>query len=312
MIKVMHVILGAGGPVANALTTQLIKNNQNVRLVSRRSVNIDNPNVNWHKADLTQAAEVMQATKSAAVIYICAGLVYDKAVWKQQWPVIMQNAINAAKANNARLIFFDNVYMYGLVNGPMLESTAYNPISVKGEVRAKIATQLMDEVTAGNLQASIARAADFYGAESLNSFLDGMVLSKYAKKQKAMWLGKVQTKHAFTYVPDAGKAMYLLGQNPQSDNQIWHLPTAPPLTGTEFMEMAANVFDAKPNYMKVNKFMLQTLGLFDKVTAGAVEMYYQYDHDYIFNSDKFEKAFGVQPTAYSEGIKHLSQTLFKP
>lgn len=307
----MHTILGAGGPVANALTSQLIKANLPTRLLSRRPVNIISPNVQWQKADLLNATELIQATKGATVIYMCAGLVYNKDIWKQQWPVIMQNVMNAAKQHNARLLFFDNVYMYGLVDGPMLETTPYNPLSVKGEVRAKIATQVMDEVKAGNLQATIARAADFYGAESLNSFYDSMVLSKYAKGEKAMWLGKVKTKHSFTYVPDAGRAMYLLGQNTESDNQIWHLPTAPALTGVEFINLAASVFNVKPKYMTVNKLMLQIMGLFNKVIGGTVEMYYQYDHDYIFDSTKFEKAFQFKPKAYEEGIRQLAQTLFK-
>jgi nucleoside-diphosphate-sugar epimerase len=307
----MHTILGAGGPVANALTAQLIQANQNIRLVSRRPVNINNPKVQWHKADLLQAAEVIAATKGSMVIYMCAGIVYNKDIWQQQWPVIMQNIIDAAKAHNARLIFFDNVYMYGLVDGSMLETTPYNPVSVKGEVRTKIVTQLMDEVKAGNVQATLARAADFYGAESMNSFFDSMVLSKYANGEKAMWLGKAKTKHSFTFIPDAGRAMYLLGQNPESDNQIWHLPTAPSLTGIEFMNLAASVFNVQPKYMQVNKFMLQLMGLFNKVIKDSVEMYYQYDHDYIFDSTKFEKSFGVQPTSYADGIKQLSQTLFK-
>ncbi|UEG54716.1 hypothetical protein LLH06_07040 [Mucilaginibacter daejeonensis] len=181
---------------------------------------------------------------------------------------------------------------------------------MKGEVRAKVATQLMDEVKAGNLQATIARGADFYGAESLNSFYDSMVLAKYAKKEKAMWLGKADTLHSFTYVPDAGKAMYLLGQHPEHDKQIWHVPTAAPLTGKQFIELAAKVFETKPRYTSVNKFMLQIMGMFSKVIGGTVEMYYQYDHDYHFNSDKFERAFGVKPTTYEDGVRHLSRTLF--
>jgi len=307
----MHTILGAGGPIANALTTKLINANQQIRLVSRRPITPANANVKWHKADLTNAAEVMQATKGLAIIYLCAGLVYDKNIWQQQWPLIMQNIINAAKEHNARLIFFDNIYMYGLVKGPMLESEIYNPASVKGEVRARIAAQLMSEVKAGNVQATIARAADFYGAESMNSFLDSMVLSKYAKGEKAMWLGKPDTLHSFTYVPDAGKAMYLLGQHPEADNQIWHLPTAPAISGKQIIEIAANAFNTKPRYMTVNKLMLQMIGLFNKLIKDSVEMYYQYDHDYIFNSDKFEEAFDFKPTTYLQGIQHLSQTLFK-
>jgi nucleoside-diphosphate-sugar epimerase len=308
----MHTILGAGGPVANALTRELIQSNLPTRLVSRRPVEFNAPNVSWQKADLLNYHEVAQAAKGSTVIYLCAGLVYDAKVWQQQWPVIMQNVINVAKENHARLIFFDNIYMYGLVNGPITEETPYHPVSLKGEVRAKVATTLMDEIKAGNIKASIARAPDFYGAESMNSFFDSMVLAKYSKKQSAQWLGNANKLHNFIYIPDAGKAVYLLGQHPERDNQIWHLPTAPVLTGKQFIELAAFVFDTAPKYMSVNKMMLRMIGLFNKVVQGSVEMYYQYDHDYNFNSDKFENAFGVKPTSYKDGITQLSHTLFKP
>lgn len=307
----IHTIFGAGGPVANALTRTLISKNENVRLVSRRPSTFSGNNVTWQKADLLNYAEVLQAAKGSDVIYMCAGLVYNKTIWQQQWPIIMQNMINAAKETNARFIFFDNVYMYGLVSGPMLETTPYNPVSVKGEVRAKIATQLMDEVKSGNIKASVLRAADFYGAESMNSFFDSMVLAKYAKGEKAQWIGKPKTLHSFSYIPDCGKAMYLLGQKPESDNQIWHVPTAAPLTGMQFMELAANVFNTKPKYTTINKLMMQLFGLFNPLVKDSVEMYYQYEHDYNFNSDKFEKYFNVKPTTYRDGIVELSQTLFK-
>jgi nucleoside-diphosphate-sugar epimerase len=307
----MHTILGAGGPVANALTQELLNHNETVRLVSRKPVNITGKNISWQKADLLNYNEVLEATKGSTVIYLCAGLVYDAKIWQQQWPVIMQNVINATKAANARLIFFDNVYMYGLVDGTMTEETPYKPVSEKGKVRVKIADQLMAEVKAGKIQASILRAADFYGTDSKNSSFDMMVLDKYAQKQSAQWVGDPKVKHNFTYIPDAGKAMYLLGQNPQSDNQVWHAPTAKTLTGKEFIELAAIIYHVKPKFMRINKFMLWVFGLFNKVVAGVVEMYYQYDHNYDFNSDKFEKAFNFKPTSYEDGIKQVSQTLYK-
>jgi len=306
----IHTILGAGGPVSNALAQQLIANGEKVRLVSRRKIETTG-NSTWINADLKDYPAVMQAVQGAQIIYMCAGLQYDKKIWATEWPVIMQNLIDAAKATKARLIFFDNVYMYGQVKGPMTEETPYNPSSKKGEIRAKIAQKLMAEVTAGNINATIARAADFYGAESLNSFYDSMVLAKFARQQKAMWLGNPNSKHSFTYIPDAGKAMYLLGQHPEFANQIWHVPTAPALTGHEFIQLAANIFNAPPRFTKVNKLMLQALGLFTKAIGETAELYYQYQEDYIFNSDKFEKAFKVQPTPYLDGIQQLSRTLFK-
>ena len=182
----MHTILGAGGPVANILTKELINHNETIRLVSRKPVNTNNNNkVTWQKADLLNYDEVLAAAKGSTVIYLVAGLVYDKDIWRAQWPVIMQNVINVTKATGARLIFFDNVYMYGLVNGTMTEDTPYKPNSAKGEVRAAIAEMLMNEVKAGNIRATIARAPDFYGTDSTNSFIDMLVLSNYAKKQNA-------------------------------------------------------------------------------------------------------------------------------
>ena len=307
----MHTILGAGGPVATALTRELENNNETIRLVSRKPITPGKPTTTWQKADLLNYNELQAATAGSTVIYLCAGLIYDKNIWREQWPVIMQNVINIAKANKARLIFFDNVYMYGLVKGPMTEDTPYNPVSEKGKIRAGIADMLMNEVKAGNIQASIARAADFYGTNSMNSFFDMMVLDKYAKKQSAQWLGNPNKLHNFSYIPDMGKAMYLLGQHPESDNQVWHLPTAPVMTGKQLIELAANTYKTKPKYMRVGKWLLFILGLFNKVIMGSVEMYYQYSNDYVFDSSKFEKAFNFKPTSYAEGMKYMSETLYK-
>lgn len=302
----MHTILGAGGSIGNALQKELEAGGQTIRLISRREIATAG-NTTWEKADLLNYRETLEASKGSRTIYLCAGLPYDHQIWRDQWPIIMQNVINVAKETGARLIFFDNVYMYGLVRGPMLETTAYNPCSKKGEIRARIATRLMDETLAGNLQASIARAPDFYGANSSNSFFDMMVMEKYAKKQKAQWLGNPKALHSFILVSDAAKAVALLGNSPESDKQIWHLPTSPALSGMEFLQLAAKAFKAPARYTRINKFMLQSIGLFNKAIKNSVEMYYQNEYDYEFNSDKIEKTFGIKPTSYQQGINELSE-----
>ncbi len=307
----MHTILGAGGAVANALTHQLVKNNQHVKLVSRKSIVLQSEKVVWRQADLLNQQEVLAAVTGSEVIYATAGLVYDYKIWQAQWLIVMENIIAAAKATQARLIFFDNVYMYGEVNGTMTENTPYNPCSKKGEVRAQIATQLMDEAKAGNIKASIARAADFYATENKNSFFDMMVLDRYAHKQSAQWIGNANKLHSFSYIPDMGKAMYLLGQNEGTTNQIWHMPTAKALTGKQFIALAAEAYGTKPNYMAINKLMMNLVGIFDPLVKSSVEMYYQYVNDYIFDSTKFEQTFNFKPTSYADGIKFAATTIYK-
>ncbi len=39
-----------------------------------------------------------------------------------------------------------------------------------------------------------------------------------------------------------------------------------------------------------------------------VEMLYQYDRDYVFNSDKFYERFKIAPTPYLEGIREIIKT----
>ena len=64
----------------------------------------------------------------------------------------MRATIDACKKNNAKLVFFDNVYLYDInAIGHMTETSAINPPSKKGRVRMEIANMMMDEVKAGNL-----------------------------------------------------------------------------------------------------------------------------------------------------------------
>lgn len=304
----MHTILGAGGPVANSLTKVLSEAGEVVRLVSRKQIQTRG-SASWVSADLKNFEQLRKAVQGSTIIYMCAGLPYDKKVWAAEWPLIMQNFIDAAKYTGARVIFFDNVYMYGQVNAVMTEDTPYRPSSRKGEIRAGIAEKLMGEAMAGNVKATIARAADFYGAESMNSFFDSMVLAKYAQRKKAMWLGNASTLHSFTYVADTGKALYTLAKDEQSIGQVWHLPTAPAMKGHQFIELAAKICNTRPEFMQINKFLLKTIGLFNPLIRETAEMYYQYQYDYVFSSEKFEKAYGLFPASYEEGIREFSKGL---
>src|SRR5262249_12159151 len=146
----LHTILGSGGTVSNQLLPILQQNKERVRLVSRKA---QSSTVESIAADLTNYEQTQSAIRGSHVAYLVVGLSYDVRVWKEAWPKIMTNVINACKATGTRLIFFDNVYMYGKVNGVMTEETPFNPISRKGEIRAAIATQLLDEIKAANIKA---------------------------------------------------------------------------------------------------------------------------------------------------------------
>ena len=303
----MQTILGSGGIIGIELAKELTKYTKNIRLVSRNPQKI-NPEDELFTADLTKVEEVLKATEGSEIVYLTVGLKYSIKVWQNTWPVIVKNVIDACVKHKSKLVFFDNIYMYDKdYLNPMNEETPINPPSKKGIVRAKIAQMVLNAGKEQGLQVLIARAADFYGPGIKgNSVLTEIVFNNLKKGKKASWLGSIKHKHSFTYTPDAGKALAMLGNDPDAYGQVWHLPTTPdPFTGKEWIENIAKELGVKPKYQIASKFMVRLLGLFVPVMRELVEMIYQYDRDYVFDSTKFETKFNFKPTPYLEGIKTI-------
>jgi nucleoside-diphosphate-sugar epimerase len=98
----------------------------------------------------------------------------------------------------------------------------------------------------------------------------------------------------------------------QPGNQVWHLPTAPnPLTGNEFINLAASALNKKSNFFILRKWMIGLGGLFNKTIRELYEMSYQYQFEYLFDSSKFQKKFNYQPHSYTEGISEVAATFSK-
>ncbi len=309
----VQTILGGGGPIGLELAKSLPRfTEERVRIVSRnpRKVNESDERMS---ADLLNAEHVMMAVAGSSVVYLVAGLPYKLSVWEVHWPLVMKNVLVACKAHKAKFVFFDNIYMYDGTNlNPITEDLPVNPPSKKGAVRALIAQMLMDAVKRGEVEALIARAADFYGPSIKNtSVLTETVIKPLSQGKTANWMGDITKLHSFTYTPDAGKATALLGNSPEAYGQVWHLPTAPnPLTGKQWVEAFAAAFGVKPNYRVAGKMTVKIMGLFIPVMREMPEMMYQNDRDYVFSSAKFEKKFGMMPTPYAEGIKAIMEIDF--
>jgi nucleoside-diphosphate-sugar epimerase len=304
-----HTILGAGGSIGNALAYELLKTNESIRLVSRSNYRI--PQTESYKADLTSYEETMESVKNSDIVYLCAGLTYDSAIWAEMWPKIMQNVIDACKSVNARLIFFDNVYMYGKVDGKMTEKTPFNPCSRKGEIRAEIVMNLENEIKKKNINSIIARSADLYGPyTTTNSVPFVLVIDKLMKGSKAQWLVDAKKIHSLTYTIDCAKGLILLANNEMCLNQTWHLPTSnPAIDGETFIALVARELGVDPDYAVLKKWMLRMISFIDKTVSESYEMLYQSEFDYYFDSTKFNDFFAFIPKPYHEGVHETIEFL---
>ena len=302
----MQTILGAGGAIGKDLAKNLKEYTDTIRLVGRNPEKVNDADV-LLAADLTRRDQLFNAVKGSKIVYVTVGFPYKLATWKQIWPAFMRNVLDACKENNAKLVFFDNVYMYDPDHVPhMTEETPVNPSSKKGKIRAEIAGMLLNEAKSGEVEAMIVRSADFYGPGINNSVLMEAVYKALKAGKTANWFCSTGKVHSHTFTPDAAKATAMLGNDDNAYGQVWHLPTAgKPPTGREWIQAFAKELNVKPKWMVANKFVIRMMGLFNPVMKEFVEMLYQYDRDYIFDSSKFEQAYGFMPTANADGIKEV-------
>ncbi len=177
----MQTILGANGIIANELAKELhINFTKDIRLVSRNPKKINDTD-ELFSADLLNSSQTAAAVKGSELVYLTAGLPYHSKIWNEQWPVIMRNVIDACKMHHAKLVFFDNLYMYGQVNGIMTEETPFKAISSKGKVRGKIAQMLLDEMKSNQITAMICRAPEFYGPRNTKSGTNATIFENIKK-----------------------------------------------------------------------------------------------------------------------------------
>src|SRR5262249_38433893 len=163
---------------------------------------------------------------------------------------------------------------------------------------------IMNEAEKGNLVALIARAADFYGPDTNKSVLVETAAKNLLKGKRVQSFGDIDKVHTYTFTPDAGKATAVLGNTADAYNQVWHVPTTKEkLTTRQWIELIANELNVTPKFQKVPTWMLYIIGLFIPELREFPEMLYQHEMDYVFDSTKFEKRFGILPTAPKDGVK---------
>lgn len=306
----MQTILGAGGAAGTELAKNLIAYTKKIKLVSRKPKKVNSTDILF-EADLSNPEKLDEAVKDSEVVYVTIAFEYKTQVWKEKWPIFMQNLIKACKKYNSKIVFVDNMYMYDIncIND-MTESTPINPGCKKGEVRAEVFKSLMNAVEKGDVTALVARGADFYGPGVWGSYFTQLVTNNLAKNKNPQWIGNPDAIHNFTYSKDIGKALSLLGNTPDAYNQVWHLPTYQgKLTSRQWIEIFLKEMKKEKKIQVVPDWVMTAMGMFVPVLKELKDISYQTKRDYFFNSSKFNNRFNFVPTTPENGIKEVVKLL---
>ncbi|MFN5614588.1 MAG: NAD-dependent epimerase/dehydratase family protein [Brevundimonas sp.] len=301
-----HVVLGGSGTIGRAVVPHLAAAGHDVSIVQRRPVAVTGRET-LVAADALDLESVARAAEGADVLYCVVGLPYDSRIWRRDFPRVVGNAVEAARRTGARLVYFDNVYCYGPVDGWMTEDSPVRPTTEKGLARAECAWIVMEAVEREGLRACIARSADFYGDyPQFDMIGDWGVQLKRGKP--ALVLYRDDRAHSLTYIPDNGRALAFLGQTPEADGDIWHMPTDPqPRTARQTLQLVAEIVGAQPRHITLPKLAVQAIALLNPLLREVDRMSYQLERNYRFSSEKITRRFGLTATPFAQGIReHLA------
>ncbi len=174
--------------------------------------------------------------------------------WTAQFPGLQAGVLAAAEATGARLVSMENVYLYGRPAGhPLTEDRAHDAHTVKGQLRGRMARELLEAHHAGRVEIAIGRASDYFGPRGgAQSNLGDRVFPAALAGKTATVLGDPDQPHTYTYIPDIGEGLAVLGEHPDAPGQVWHLPNDPDTRTTrQLVEMiyriAGQTADQAPN-----------------------------------------------------------------
>lgn len=305
----MQTILGANGQIGRELAVHLKRDfTGELRLVSRRPEKV-NETDQLFAADLLDPRQARDAVQGSAVVYLTVGLPMDTALWVAQWPVMMRNVLDACAEHGAKLVFFDNTYMYPQTSAPQTEATPFRPAGKKGRVRAEIATMLLDAMAQGRMQGLIGRAPEFYGPGRTQSITNTMILENLRAGRAAKVMLRDDTLRSLIFTPDASRAMALLGNTADAYGQTWHLPCDDDrLTPRQFIELAAGVLGVEARAAVLKRWQLALAALVNARARDVSELLPRYAVDNLFVSDKFKARFPeFRVTTFKQGLTAFAE-----
>lgn len=305
----MQVILGANGQIGEELAKELNRNyTKDIRIVGRKPSQI-NESDSLFVADLTDPKQAIEAVKNCEISYFTLGLPISSELWENQFPLITKNVIEACKINGAKLVFFDNTYMYPQNDQVMTESTTFDPVGKKGRVRMEMANMLLEEMKKGELEIAICRAPEFYGPGKTQSITNTLIFDNIKSGEKLKVPLRDDKLRSLIWTPDASRATALIGNTTDAFGQTWHLPVDEKrVTYKQFVDLASEVYGQKLSYKIIPKILFKIASLFDKKAKELLELLPRYEHDNLFDTQKFMKRFPeFKVTTYREGISQIKE-----
>jgi nucleoside-diphosphate-sugar epimerase len=272
-----------------------------VRAVTRAGATDVPEGVEQVAADVSTPDGARRACVGAAVVYHCAQPGYTK--WVELFPPLTRAVLDGTAEAGAKLVFADNLYVYGPPEGPMTEETPQRAQGKKGRVRMEMAAAILGAHGDGRLRCTIGRVSDYYGPRGTTTTVGDNLLKPVLRGKRARWLGSLDQPHTLNYLEDMARALVTLGERQEADGQVWHLPAAEPLTGRQFLTLVYEAAGLAPKVGVAPRPMIRLVGVFNPLVRELNETLYQFERPFVSDASKFQGAFGpFEPTPHRDAV----------
>ncbi len=296
----VHAVVGAGGATGRRLVAQLHGAGCRVRAVTRDGRGVGTPDVEVAAADATDGTSLAAACRGAVALYHCVMPVLAR--WRSDFPVITDAVVDAASLVGARLVYADDTWMYGRVDGPMTEDLPWRPVSAKGVLRAWIAERMLHAAAAGRLQVSVVRAGELYGP-GVRSVIAGNVFRPALRGWPVQWIGNPELPLTPTFIDDFAATLAAAGTRDASDAGVWHVPHPGATTGRALAAEACRQAGTRLRLMQYGSAQLGLVGHVLPLAREGAEMVYQFEQPFVVDGSRAARAFGITATPYEEGVR---------
>lgn len=295
-----HVVFGTGS-VGLALVEHLVAAGERVIAVSRSGQANVAEGVEVVGGDASDPEFASSAARGAAVVYQCLNPPYTK--WPELFPPLQAAVLEGAAAAGAKLVSFENLYLYGPTGGaPLTEDHPYAATGSKGRVRAQMASDLLAAHEAGRVRIAIGRASDYFGPRGLVSHMGERVFYPALAGKKAQVMGDPDQPHTFSYIPDIAAGLATLGARDEADGKAWHLPNAPTVTTRAFIEKVYKAAGTSPRISAMPRLMVSLVGLFNGNVREIQEVLFEFEEPFVVDSSAFESTFDQPATPLDTAI----------
>ena len=198
------LVIGATGGVGGEVAMALLRHGWTVRGLVRdpaRARRAGPTGVEWVTGDAMQAEDVRRAARDVDVVFHGANPPGYRN-WRGLAIPMLHNAICAAEAAGARLIYPGSVYVYGPDAGELVaEDAPQHPHTRKGRIRVQMEAMLHAASLRG-VRTLIVRAGDYYGPRAPSSWVSAVLMANGRDMRRVVTPERAEIGHSWAYLPD--------------------------------------------------------------------------------------------------------------